>query len=378
MATVAFSQYLSGTSGLITFAGGTLVMWVLLPSAAVVAVRRLGEKVAARGLRTGSPGQLIGGRWTIAHPGAVVRPALAMVIGLGLVCQLQVWNSRAGEQAVAAGASRASVGDSVISVQSRDLTPPRIENLSRSLPAGAVLVALNTDSEQQATLLQGSCRALKALGLGCPTTPEAVTEGDRRVTEIRHWYGPSLRVQVAPSALRLDRLHGSLLVVTETTGLRDRVEEAAYAQLPGVNVETLGEGWLVGAASNARLNNWLALFGSVGLAFLLLAAGLGAAAEFVRTRQPLGQLADLTDRRGVVRSAALWHLSVPLLISAGIAAVVTVWHAMFFIAVLLGGSVPWGVLATDAGGCVVLAVLMGVLGGRAAGSPGRQSRSAAN
>ncbi len=376
VATVAFSQYLSATPGLVTFAGGTLVMWALLPSAAVVAVRRLGEKIAARGLRTGSPGQLIGGRWTIAHPAVVVRPALAIVIGLGLVCQLQVWNSRVGEQALAARVSQAGVGDSVISVQSRDLTPPLIEKLARSLPAGAVLVALNTDSEQRATLLQGSCRALKTLGLGCPTTPETVTEGDRRVTEIRHWYGPSLRVQVAPSALRLDRLHGSLLVITETSGLRDQVEAAAYAQLPAVNVETLGEGWLVGAATNARLNNWLALFGSLGLALLLLAACLGAAAEFVRTRQSLAPLADLTSRQDVVRSATLWHLTVPLLISAGIAAVVTAWHAMFFIAVLLGGSVPWGVLVTGAGGCVLSAVLMGVLGGRAASPPGRPRRSA--
>ncbi|MFI9171301.1 permease [Streptomyces lincolnensis] len=366
IAVVALSQYFRGTPGLLAFVGGTVAMWALLPSVTAAAGRALGKRFAAQGFRAGRPGQLIGGRWTVAYPGVVVRLAIAMVIGLGLVCQLQVWNSRLGEKAAAARASEARVGDGVLSVRSREITPTAIRNLSRSLPVKTQVLALNTSPEQPTPLLQGSCGALRSLGLGCPAAPEAASGGDRRVDEIRSWYGPSLRVQVAPAEMRLDRLYGELVVIPGTTGHKADVEKAAYALVSGVNVETLGETWLVGAAGKARLNNWILLFGSLGLALLLLAGSVSAAAEFVRVRHVLAPLAVLTGSHGVFRSVALWHLTVPLLIATGITAAVSAWHSLFFIAVVQEGSFSWSVLAAATAGCAVLAVVVGVLGGRTA------------
>ncbi|MGW2631236.1 permease [Streptomyces chattanoogensis] len=365
VAAVAFSQYLMGEAALLVFVGGTVLMWALLPSAATVAARVLGHKLAAHGFRTGRPGQLIGGRWTVAHPGVVVRPAVALCIGLGLVCQLQIGNNHLGDKAAAARATEARVQDSVLSVQSRDLTPSSIEQFTRSLPAGSRVLALNTDVDQQGALLQGTCRTLRSLGLSCPTRPMTVTSDDGRVTEISHWYGPQLRVQVASSPPRLDRLRGSLVVLTSAPGRRAQVEKAAYARVPAVNVETLGETWLVGAGNKARLNNWTVLFGTMGLTLLLLAGGLSAAAEFVRTRRPMAPLVALTDSHQVYRSAALWHLTVPLLISTVAAVVVTAWHAGFLTAVLGNGGFSWDLLATAMCAGALLAVAAGFLGGAA-------------
>ncbi|MFI1155600.1 permease [Streptomyces sioyaensis] len=363
---IAFSQYLSGTPGLVAFAVGTVVMWALLPSVAAAAGRRLGGALAARGLRAGRPGQLIAGRWTAAHPGGVVRLTLAMLIGLGLVCQLQVWNSRPGEKAAAARVTQARVGDSVLDIRSRDLTPKVIAALAHALPPGSQLLALTTDSERQITLVQGPCPALRSLGLGCPATPQAPVSDDARLTEIRHWYGPDLRVQATPAGLHPDRLRGSLVVLTKTPGQRDRVERAAYALVPAVDVATLGESWLVGGAAKDRLNNWLLLFGSLGCVLLLLAGGLSAAAEFRRARQGLVSLAALTGSHRVVRVAALWHLTVPLLLATAFAAAVTVWHCMFLIATMQGGSLPWHLLGAALCGCALVAVAAGVLCGRSA------------
>jgi len=363
---IAFSQYVSGTPGLVSFAVGTVVMWVLLPSVAAAAGRRLGGALAARGVRTGRPGQVLAGRWTAAHPGGVVRLTLAMLIGLGLVCQLQVWNSRPGEKAAAARVTQARVGDSVLDVRSRELTPKVIAALAHALPPGSRLLALTTDSEQRTTLVQGACPALRSLGLGCPATPQVPMSDDPRLTEIRHWYGPDLRVQTAPGALHPDRLRGSLVVLTKAPGQRDRVERAAYALVPAVDVATLGESWLVGGAAKDRLNNWLLLFGSLGCVLLLLAGGLSAAAEFLRTRQGLGPLAAQTERHRVVRAAALWHLTVPLLLATAFAAAVTVWHCMFLIATMQGGSLPWHVLGVALCGCALVAVAAGVLCGHSA------------
>ncbi|MFB7912663.1 permease [Streptomyces sp. NPDC056061] len=378
---VAFSQYLSGTPGLIAFVVGTVAMWALLPSVAAVAGRRLGNGIAARGLRTGSPGQLIGGRWTAAHPGVVVRLSLAMVIGLGLIGQLQVWNSRLGDKAAAARASEARVGDTVLDVRGADLTASVVGQLSRTLPAGSHLLVVRAEPEQRSVLLQGSCGALKSLGLACPAKPADLTgpaSHDARVTEIRAWYGPGTRFQAVPAVPRFDAARDTLIVTSPAPGVRSQVKRAAHALVPAVTVETPGETWLVGAANKERLTNWVLLFGLLGLGLLLLAGSLSAAAEFGTVRQALAPLSVLTGGHAVFRSVATWHLTVPLLISACIATVVTAWHSLFFISVVQEGYVSWGALAVGACGCIVLAVVVGALAGRSAIRTARRWRPAAD
>ncbi|CAL9443428.1 permease [Streptomyces sp. enrichment culture] len=378
IALIMVSQYLSGTPGLVAFAGGTVVMWALLPSVAAVASRRLGRGIAARGLRTGHPGQLIGGRWTVEHPGVVVRLAIAMVIGLGLVCQIQVWNSRLGEKAAAARASEARVGDGVVSVRSRDIGPADIKDLSRTLPAGSHVLTLDANPAQPEPLLEGSCGTLRTLGLECSVTPRPAAGSDARVAELRTWFGQGLRVRTSPAEPRLDRLYGEVIVVAESRGQMARVEQAAYALVPAVNVETLGETWLVGAATKARLNNWVLLFGSLGLALLLLTGTVSAAAEFIRVRHVLAPLSVLTGSHSVYKSVTLWHLTVPLLISTVIGGVVTAWHSVFFIAMVQEGSFSWRILASALGGCALLAVAVGILGGRTASRAARRWRPTAD
>lgn len=377
VAVVALSQYLSGTPGLLTFACGTVLMWALLPPVATVAVRKLGKSISARGSRTGRQGQLIGGIWTFTHPGGVARLAVAMIVGLGIVCQLLVWNGRPGETAAAARSTKAAVGDTVLSVRGRHITPSTVEKLARSLHAESHVFAIGTGTGtgRQSSLLRGSCQALHSLNLDCPTAPEAATSDDTRVTEIRHWYGPDLRVQVAPPKLRPGEADSSLLVITDSSGHRAQVEKAAYATVPDVNVETLGETWLVGAGTKARADNWLLLFGASGLALLLLAAALDTAAAFTRTRHTLASPDTLTgSRHQVLRSAALWHLTVPLLFATAVAAVVNVWHSLFFTAMARGASVPWDLLTFATCGFALLALVMGVLGGRTAARAARLPR----
>lgn len=378
IAAVVSSQYVRGVPGLIVFVIGTVVMWALLPSVAVTACRGLGGVVAERGFRTGHPGALIGGRWTVAHPGVIVRLALAMVIGIGLVSQIQVWNSRLGEKAAVARSAEARLGDRVVSVQSRDLTPSVIDDLSRSLPAGSHVLVLKSFPERQSVLLQGTCPALRSLSLPCPAKPEEASSNDIRISAITSWYGRSLQTQVAPSQLALDELNGSLIVVTETPGQQAEIEEAAYALVPAVNVESPGETWLVGAANKDRMNNWTLLFGTLGLALLLLTAALSAGAEFVRIRHVLAPLSVLTGSHSIFRSVVFWHLTVPLLISTLIATIVTAWHSLFFIAMVQEGRFSWGVLGAAAIGCTLLTISIGFLGGRTAIRAAQQWRPTAD
>ncbi|WP_353945296.1 permease [Streptomyces sp. HUAS MG91] len=378
VAVIALSQYLSGTPGLAAFVVGTVVMWALLPSVAAAAGRRLGRAIASWGFRKGRPGRLIGGRWTVEHPGVVVRLAIAMVIGLGLVCQIQVWNSRLGEKAAAARASEERIGDRVVSVRSRSLTPADITTLSRTVPDGSRILVLDTDPSAGAPLMRGSCETLRSLGMNCPSAPRPAVSGDPRVAELRDWYGQNLRIQKAPAEPRVNRLYGELIVVAPREGQRVQVEKAAYAVVPAVNAETLGENWLVGASNKERLNNWVLLFGSLGLALLLLTGALSAAAEFMRVSRVLAPLAVLTGSRRIYRRVTVWHLTVPLLLSTVLAGIVTAWHSVFFIAMVQEGTFSWGVLGAALAGCAVLAVLVGVLGGQAAARAAERWRPSAD
>ncbi|GAA4915384.1 permease [Streptomyces coeruleoprunus] len=361
VAAIAVSQYLTGDAAPAVFLGGTVVMWVMLPSVVVLAARKLGDALAARGSGAGRAGQRTAGRWTAAHPGPAVRLTTFLVVGLGLISLLQVLNGDTGDKAAAARSTEARIGQSVLSVQSREMTPAIIASFTRSLPAGSHVLALNTAAGQQESLLQGSCAALRSLRLDCPATPRTATGGDRRFWEIRNWYGPTISVQAAANGLRTDKLRGSLIVLTGSPGGRAEVERAAYALLPAVNVETFGETWLVGAATKERQNNWVLLFGSLGLALLLLAGGVSAAAEFARHYR-----GRLTDRHKDTHSLAFWYLTVPLVAATVLAVAVTAWHAVFFIALLQGGGFSSTALAATVGGGALVAWMVGHLSGRAA------------
>lgn len=66
------------------------------------------------------------------------------------------------------------------------------------------------------------------------------------------------------------------------------------------------------------------------------------------------------------RSVALWHVTVPLLLATVIAAAVTAWHSVFFIAMVREGGFSWGVLGAALCGCALLAVVLGHLAARSA------------
>ncbi|MHB9862111.1 hypothetical protein [Streptomyces sp. YIM S03343] len=70
---VLTSQYLDRRYDTPVFMTGTVLMWAFLPSVAGALVRRAGTVIAQNGYRRGQAGRIIGGRWTAAHPGVIVR-----------------------------------------------------------------------------------------------------------------------------------------------------------------------------------------------------------------------------------------------------------------------------------------------------------------
>jgi hypothetical protein len=368
VAAIACSQYAPNGPDIVIFLSGTVLMWATLPSAVAMLSVINGKRLARNGYRKGSAGRIIAGRWTAAHPGVLVRLAVVFVIGIGLISHLQVWNSRLGESATAADQLTQRVGDTLFSVSSSNLTPDSVEELARSLPEGTRLLATAAYPEAEPPRLDvaGTCSDLRALRLPCPTEARPVTTQDPRLAELTRLYQGNLTVRAIEGTLPTGDANQSLIVTSDERGRRAEIERAAYAVLPGINVATPGESWVIGAQQRNRLNSWLFLFGGTGLALLLVAGLVSAAAEFVRIRGGLAPLSVLTGNTRVFRTIAVWYLTVPLLIATGVATVITNWHSLFFVISLREGRFSWPVLATAAGGFALAAVMIGVLAAHSA------------
>ncbi|MEV8453805.1 permease [Streptomyces sp. NPDC052095] len=365
---IAFSQYAPKGPDVVVFLAGTVLMWAMLPSAVAMISVAHGKRLAANGYRKGNPGRLVAGRWTVAHPGVLVRLSVVFVIGIGLISHLQVWNSRLGDSAAAAQQLTQRVGDTLFTVSSSNLTPRTTERLARTLPSGTRLLATTArpEGEHPRIDVTGACRDLEAMRLPCPTSARPVTTQDPRLRELAAPYGGNLTVRAVNGALPSGRPDQSLIVTADESGHRAEIEKAAYAVLPGINVESPGETWVIGAQQKNRLNYWLSLFGGTGLALLLVTGLISAAAEFVRIRRGLAPLSVLTGDTRIFRAIALWYLTVPLLIATCIATFITNWHSLFFVISLREGKFSWQVLAAAATGFSLAAVAIGLLAAHSA------------
>ncbi|MFI6945512.1 permease [Streptomyces sp. NPDC050422] len=389
VALVLTSQYVPRKAQLVVFTSGTVVMWAFLSSVVALLTRRLGSWIADSGKRRGHPGRLIGGRWTHAHPGVIVRLALAMVIGIGIVAQMQVWTSRLGVHSQAAVATHQRIKDTVIEVTPSGMTPAQTDRFRSSLPTGSALLTRTFHDpgppEEPWITVGGTCRDLRVLRVECdgggaapPAGSGAATPpaGNAQVEEMHRWYGDFDFVTVPRIDVAADGTQ-SFVVVTAAAGQLAAVKQAAFTlSNPSVQVTALGGDWL--GSSRSRLPNWIQLFGITGVLFVLVAGAVSAAAEFVRIRHALAPLSVLTGRRHVFRSVTSWHLTVPLLIATVLTGVVTAWHSVFFIALVKEGSVSWTVLAAGVSACAAVSLTVGLLGARAAAREAERWRPAAD
>ncbi|RCG22741.1 permease [Sphaerisporangium album] len=380
---VAASPYWTGLTRFFLYMAGSVLLWATVPSVAAVVIRRLGAGLARLGRLRGWAAALIAGRWITARPGVVVRLSVAIVIGLGLITQVQVWTSWLGSMGMDARIAQARLGDSVLFVRAATLTEQNVRWFTAALPSGYEVVALDPSRppasrpeaeglppEALPQELRAPCPVLRRLGLTCSTssTPMSGTTGDVRLDELERWAGNGkpLRVRSGPVATTGER--PERLVVLADSGDRGQgaVKRAAYATLERPHVERPGQGWLMGANNTASYGDWTVLFATAGLAILLLAVMISSAAEFLIFGAELAPLAVQTDRRGVFVLLGLWNLSMPLVLVTVVGALVAVWQGQFFISLTQSGSFSWPILLSTATSAGSFAVLTGLLGGLSA------------
>ncbi|MFF4411352.1 hypothetical protein ACFYY8_02425 [Streptosporangium sp. NPDC001559] len=342
--TVALSQYLPPAGKLIAFAVGTVGMWALLPSVATALAVSGGRELARRGAESGRPGLLAGGLRLAARPAPFVRLFTALIVLLGVLTLLQVWEGRIGDTARAALTTERRIGDTLLVVRTAGRSD--LERFSRALPGTSALAVLTTGEDGRPATLVGPCRTLRMLKLPCTGARVPGNHEDDRLKELRSWYGiRTLTGRVGRG--RTERTRNLVVVVSDTRGQYPQVARAAYATLPVMETTAPGAGWIDGAVRRTGLGTWLTLLGLVGVFTLLQAAWIG-----------------LAEDREAPGPAAWWHLTVPLLSMTALVIVITAWHGLFLISITAGGSLPVAVLTTTAAACALLAITLGFLHSR--------------
>ncbi|MEU7283396.1 hypothetical protein AB0A69_32160 [Streptomyces sp. NPDC045431] len=354
------------------YALGTVLTLATLPAVVAWAMTGFGRLLARRAGAKGWCGALIAGRWLHTHPAVIARLVVAVVVGLGLVSQVQLWTSRTTGAAAEARDMFAALGDSVLVVRTRPLEPTRLDAFQRELGPGRVVFSLRRDPTGE-SVLTGPCAALASVGQPCPGRPTALREaGDRRLTELQRWEAGRDGLRVVTGAVSVPRpsadsaVEHRLVVISARgdTAAGATVRRAAYRHLGMAPVaDVLGGSQVGGDIQYEAVGRWVVLLGLGGMLVTALAAAVSALAEFGRFADRLAPMGVLTGEGSVFRSTALWYLSVPLA-AAGVAAAV-VCTVLGYPMVTTGGARPSPELVLLAlFGSLLLAGCVGVAGGR--------------
>ncbi|WP_329621917.1 ABC transporter permease [Streptomyces sp. NBC_01255] len=320
-----------------------LVSWVgiagtvlTLPAALATVVAKAGVLLARRARAHHLPGTLVAGRRSSAHPGATARLVAGVSIALIVLMQAIAWQGIFGSQASDEQRAMDHMDRSTVSVSiDGDVSASDVADFTTRVPeAEAVLLTHRSGAEGRGDVtVYGDCAALTALRLSCPAR-EARVGGipqDSRLFELFRWtsYGFSPLVirradartlteraasgDAEQPVLALVRRDGRPLSVPALKRMSHEVfPRGAAVSAPG------GES---GGAHNRDQGRWSALFGMVGIAVLVMAAGLSAMAEFLRQGRALAPLSVLTGGLRVFRTSAAWAVLAPLALAgtAGVA-----------------------------------------------------------
>ncbi|MEU4128318.1 hypothetical protein [Streptomyces wuyuanensis] len=352
---------------------GMVLALATLPAVIAWTMTSLGQRLANRSRAKRRPGGLIAGRWLHSYPAVIARLVVAVVVGLGVVSQIQLWTSRTTVAATEARGTFATLGESVLITRSRSQPEAQVTAFEKDLGRGHTVFALIQEPNRPSTLV-APCPHWTAIGLPCPSTQAPIpSSADRRLHELKRWEGGGtgeMRYAAgdvsAPGSQRAGDAELKLVVISEQGDptVSNTVRQAAYRHLgmaPVVNV--LAGMQLGGALQYETIANWVTLLGLWGMLMMALAAAISALAEFQMFSTRLAPVGVLAGDTRVFRSTALWYLSAPIAV-AGIAGAL-VSTVLGYPMVTTGGA-SWApeLTVTAVLGTTLLAVLIGLVGGR--------------
>lgn len=366
---------LGGYAAVLSLLAGLGLSWWMLPSVLALGAHQTGGWLAERG-RGGRRGwraaNLVSGRWLAAHPGPAVRLTVAVVVGLGLLTQVQVFSSRLeGTPAPEAQAAYARLGDRFLTVDVDDAEPDHVEAFVRSLPDGVGIIEATQAGKHPK--LRAKCPTWQLLDVECagghdqlrPGAGNDLADATLAATTFgsyaRNGGGPRAAIGVGQPVLTgADTL---VLITPESANVPLwRIQRATYRTLQ-TDPRHLGESSLTADRDRATAD-WMRLFGYAGIVIVLLAGMVSAMAEFLVFAVRLAPITVLTGRRRIYGRVAALTITAPMLVMTLAGTILAGWQGAFTIASFQDGAFSLNTLTVGAVAAAVAAIVTGVIGAR--------------
>ncbi|WP_395572788.1 hypothetical protein [Streptomyces sp. BK79] len=316
-------------------AAGSAVTIALLPVVAGAVVSAAGPVLAGFGAARGRVGMLVAGRRLAVGARPVARLVAAVVIAVGLAAQGQIAISLFTDMSDRVDAVEEHLGTSVLSVSTTlSTTSADVAALERDLGPGVHALAVTRDPRSGRTDLVADCPVWRVLGVTCPaaTPVELRTRhaGLARVAELERSVGERLHARTGDVTETLRTVAEPALVVLAKDGRQlspSRVHQAANAHVAmATNVQVFAmTGTLGGSGEGIAAQQWLELLSVAGVLVIVIVAGVGSVAQFVRTGRELGPVSVLSGNGRVYYAVSVWSLLAPTAFAVGAAVGVT-WY----------------------------------------------------
>ncbi|MGW0861138.1 hypothetical protein [Streptomyces koelreuteriae] len=317
-------------------AGGSVLTIALLPRVIGAVVATTGPAMAKAGAARGHVGMLIAGRRLAVGSRPVARLVAAVVIAIGLAAQGQIAISLFTEMSDRVHAVERQLGTSVLGVSTRlSTTHADMAAFERAVGPGTHAVAVTVGSEGGRLDLVADCRAWRELGTPCPGAEATELRRTRHVglaqaIELERSIGVRLYARTGDAAEITRGAESASLMVLARDGRQlslSQVHRAANAHLAmATKVQVFAmTGTLGGSGEGIAAQRWLKLLSVTGVLVIVLVAGVGSVAQFIRTGRELGPVSVLTGNGRVYYTVSVWSLLVPAVFAVGMAVVVT-WY----------------------------------------------------
>lgn len=319
----------------LAYIAGAVVVAVTLPAVVAVLLVLTGRLAGAWGLRRGSAGALAGGRRLHRYPHRTARLALGLSFGILAIGQVQLWSTALGTQYYQALQTRAQLGETVATADHTTYGPAMtryVAALPDAAQPGWTSIQEPPDNHPvrpPLTNLTAPCATLSTLGLRCVDGPVHVTAANPQLAQILltgiSRTDLTIHVAARPDQKALATQGATFLIVSPTiNGLPlEQLQRTAYATVPGgLQLETIGQGWVTQGQKLILAARWTVLLGSIGLAIIALAGTLALAGDVIASGASLTRLAQLSARTRWIYVLTLWRTAVPLTLVGALGAAV--------------------------------------------------------
>ncbi|QSB05119.1 hypothetical protein [Natronoglycomyces albus] len=330
---VILPQFFMYTPGYMIFHWlGTIGAMVTLPAVIGVASSWAGKSLARTGRARRNAPMLIAGSWMHARPRAITRQVTGLAMGIVLFFLAAAYQALLAGNSETAELHQAQFGTSTVTVSpngSTDITAT--DQFLGTVDDHAKILAIETvwdeESQENITLLAGSCEDIADLGSPCHSTDE--TEIDPRTVDpfLAVWLGHN-PLQTRQGDVADAVADGAALLMIDKSGSGFSIPElkrSARVFPQQATVTTPGERWGNGAIPIREQSRWIGLFGITGLALLGLVAAVAAAGEFLRYGTALAPLAAITGTAGTHRRIAAWSVAAPITATVLIGVAIGIW-----------------------------------------------------